>query len=66
MMTCDGGHGYVKCSEQKCRNVEVWYGVSALGSIPTRRSSGCPVRGLFYNTLWGVGVTNQLRSVGSW
>ena len=53
MMTCDGGHGYVKCSEQKCRNVEVWYGVSALGSIPTRRSGGSPVRGLFCNTLWG-------------
>ena len=24
MMTCDGGHGYVKCSEQQCCNVVVW------------------------------------------
>ena len=66
MMTCDGGHGYVKCSEQKCCNVVVWYGVSALGSIPTRRSSGSPVRGLFCNTLWGIGVMIQLCSVEAW
>ena len=66
MMACDGGHGYVKCSEQKCRNMEVWYGVSALGSIPTRRSSGSPVRGLFCNTLLGIGVMSQLCSVEAW
>jgi hypothetical protein len=66
MTTCDRTYGYVKCSEQKCCNVVVWYGVSALGSIPARRSSGSPVRGLFYNTLWEIGVTSQLRSVGSW
>jgi hypothetical protein len=57
MTTCDRTYGYVKCSEQKCCNVVVWYGVSALGSIPTRRSSGSPVRGLFCNTLWRVEVT---------
>ena len=45
MMTFDGGHGYVECSEQKCCNVVVWYGNLALGSIPTRRSSDSPVCG---------------------
>ena len=32
-------------------------GNPALGSIPARRSSGSPVRGLFCNTLWRVEVT---------